>query len=174
MDVTRSCKMKNIKLFIMLLLVSEMVFTYCKSEGGEKDQPPVIIKTDSAEHIHEYTIIASAKNWKRINGTECFIDIPIEEINEIILKNGLIMIYLIEGNKHLALPFNYYQVRRILSFQPSFEPGHAFITIYGNFIVNVSVKYEFKVIIISKEILKKNKSKDWNDLKILKKTKPIL
>ncbi len=165
MDITGSCKMKNIKLFIMLLLVSETVFTYCKSEGGEKYQPPVIIKTDSAEHIHEYTIIASAKNWKRINGTECFIDIPIKEINETILKDGLIMIYLIEGKKHLALPFNYYQVRRILSFEPSFEPGHIFITIYGNFIVNVSVKYEFKVLIISKEVLKKSKVKAWKTYK---------
>lgn len=156
--------MKKLKLFIMLLIMSEMAFTYCKSEDSEeKPQSIVITRNDSVEHIHEYNVVASARNWKRLNGTECFIDIPIKEINEAILNDGLVMIYLIEGDKHIALPFNYYQVRRILSFQPSFEPGHAYINIFGNFIVNVSVKYEFKVLIISKEILKKNKNKNWND-----------
>ncbi len=157
--------MKNIKLFIMLLLVSEMAFTYCKpeEEGNENVSKPTIIKKDSSEHVHEYSVIVSAKNWRSINYTERFVDIPIEEISENILEEGLVMVYLIEGDKYIALPFNYYQVRRILSFQPSFEPGHVYIGIYGNFIVNVSAKYEFKILVISKEILKQNKNTNWND-----------
>ncbi|MDP1799812.1 MAG: hypothetical protein Q8L81_00570 [Bacteroidota bacterium] len=151
--------MKNHKLFIMLLLVSEMAFNYCTpQDGGSGDHStPQIIKNDSNDHTHEYTITVSSKNWQTVNGTERFVDIPIKEITENILNEGLVMIYLIEGDKYLALPFNYYQVRRILSFQPSFEPGHAYISIYGNFIMNVSAKYEFKLLIISKDILKKNK-----------------
>lgn len=142
-----------------------MAFTYCKSEGEEEENIslPLLIKKDSSEHIHEYSLIVSAKNWRIINSAECFVDIPISEISESVLNEGLVMIYLIEGDKYLALPFNYYQVRRILSFQPSFEPGHVYISIYGNFIVNVSAKYEFKILVISKEILKRNKNKDWNN-----------
>lgn len=151
--------MKNHKLFIMLLLVSEMVFSYCTSQdGGPEDHSiPGIVKNDRNDHVHEYTITVSSKNWQVVNSTERFVDIPIKEITENILKEGQVMVYLIEGAKHLALPFNYYQVRRILSFQPSFEPGHAYISIYGNFIMNVSAKYEFKLLIISKDIVKERK-----------------
>jgi len=158
--------MKDLIRLIMILIISEMAFTYCKpeEEGSENKSGPLITKKDSNEHIHEYNVIVSAKNWRLINSTERFIDIPIAEISESILDEGLVMIYLLEGNKYLALPFNYYQVRRILSFQPSFESGHAYINIYGNFILNVSAKYEFKILIISKEILKRNKNKNWNDL----------
>lgn len=150
---------------MLLLVISEMAFTYCKpgEEGNQKTTVPIIIKKDSSEHIHEYNVVVSAKNWKRLNCTERFVDIPIEEISEHILDKGLVMVYLVEGNKYLALPFNYYQVRRVLSFQPSFEPGHAYINIFGNFILNVSAKYEFKILIISKEILKSNNNKNWND-----------
>lgn len=155
--------MKKTKLLIVLLLVSEMAFTYCRSDEEGSVSQPAITKNDSTEHVYEYTVIASAKNWQRVNGVERVIDLPIKELSENIIADGLVMVYLIEGNKHIALPFNYYQVRRILSFQPSFEPGHAYITIYGNFIVNVSAKYEFRVLIISKEILQKNKNKDWNN-----------
>ncbi|HEV8081006.1 MAG TPA: hypothetical protein VGP43_09850 [Chitinophagaceae bacterium] len=155
----------------MLLLVSEMAFTYCKpEEQGGKDTPlPMLIKNDSAEHVHEYTVIVSAKNWRRVNCSERFVDIPIEEITGSVLDEGLVMIYLTEGDKYLALPFNYYQVRRILSFQPSFEPGHAYISIYGNFITNVSARYEFKLLIVSKEILKNERNRNWNDFNALKK-----
>lgn len=158
--------MKDLIRLIMILIISEMAFTYCKpeEEGRENNSGLLITKKDSAEHIHEYNVIVSAKNWRLINSTERFVDIPIAEISESILDDGLVMIYLLEGNKYLALPFNYYQVRRILSFQPSFEPGHAYINIYGNFILNVSAKYEFKILIISKEILKRNKNKNWTDL----------
>lgn len=151
--------MKNHKLFIMLLLVSEMVFSYCTpQDGGSEDHSiPQIIKNDSNDHVHEYTITVSSKNWQVVNSTERFVDIPIKEITENILNERQVMIYLIEGDKCLALPFNYYQIRRILSFQPSFEPGHAYISIYGNFIMNVSAKYEFKLLIISKDAVKENK-----------------
>jgi len=158
--------MKKLKLLIMLLVVSEMSFTYCKpgKEANENTPKPLIIKKDSNEHIHEYNVIVSARNWRMLNCNERFIDIPIKEITETILDKGLVMVYLVEGEKYLALPFNYYQVRRVLSFQPSFEPGHAYINIFGNFILNVSAKYEFKVLIISKEILNRNKNKNWNEL----------
>lgn len=158
--------MKKLKLLIMLLVVSEMSFTYCKpgEEANENATNPLIIKNDSNEHIHEYNVIVSARNWRMLNCKERFVDLPIKEITETVLDKGLVMVYLIEGEKYLALPFNYYQVRRVLSFQPSFEPGHAYINIFGNFILNVSAKYEFKVLIISEEILNRNKNKNWNEL----------
>ncbi len=165
-------KMQKIKFYMMLLLISEMAFTYCKTEEQKRNDmsQPTIIKNDSIGHVHEYTVIVSAKNWQIVNCSERYVEIAIKEISESVLDEGLVMIYLIEGSKYLALPFNYYQVRRIVSFQPSFEAGRAYINIYGNFITNVSAKYEFKILIISKELLK-SKIFNWNNYALLKKIK---
>ena len=159
--------MTKLKLLIAVLLIIEITFNACDQADNEikENSLPVTIKKEYAnKYFQEYSFTIYSNNWKIVNSKVCFVDLPIDSITETTIKEGLLMLYLKEKNEYTALPFNYYQVRKILSFQPSFEPGHAYINVYGNFIINVSPRYEFKLVIVSPECFKKSKNLDWRDL----------
>ena len=153
----------------------EFIFNSCKNKpvelkkSGKKMQIDSIAKTD----VRSYTFIVSAKDWQTVNNTDRFVDINVPTITKTILNKGCVTIYLIQEDKYLALPFNYYQIRKIISFQPSYEPGHAYINIYGNFVLNVNTHYKFKLLVVSPQELLKNKNLDWQNYCAVKKALAI-
>lgn len=165
--------MKRITFFTISLFIQVFALNSCMPDKKDSDikTKPVLIREQTCKNnpIEIYSLTVKAKNWQTVNSTERFLDIAIPGITEEIVNDGLVMMYLSEGDKYLALPFNYYQVKSILSFQPSYEKGHIYITIFGNFILNINEYYQFKLIVVPHATVAKNKNLNWKNYDVVKK-----
>lgn len=145
-------------------MLSGCAFTAC--ENGERNsyETPSKMKVesiDSNEYIQLLIFTVNARDWRKLSSTDLYVDASIPAVTNEIIKEGSVIVYLNEAGKNLSLPFTYYQVRRALSFQPSYEEGHVYINILGNFILSASTTYTFKILIIQGKGLKKFKGVNW-------------
>ena len=153
----------------MLLLSSQTLLICCEpnSPKNKKEIIPVLIKQQAGSAIYAFKI--KARDWQTINNVERLANISIPAITDDIIKNGMLVTYLVQGNKQVVLPFNYYQVRRILSFQANYKTGSARVSIFGNFLMNVHEYYDFNIVVISPEMLGKYNCAKWNDYEEVKR-----
>lgn len=149
-----------------MILVSAQLFTACEGEliysNSEQGRivPEKLIETELGM-VFSFTV--NARSWKELSALDRSIDVLIPEITDSIVKRGTVVIYLNEFKKHVPLPFTYYQMRHMVCFQPSYEPGHAYINILGNFIVNVNTTYTFNVLVVNPIAMTIFKETDWNN-----------
>jgi len=155
--------MKNFYSYVMVYTVSTMLLTACE-DGSNSYQPPVKILAeldDSTVYTKLFRFRVGARNWERVSSSDRYVEISLAEINEEVLKEGSVIIYLNEAGKNIALPFTYYQVRRAISFQPSYEKGKAYINILGNFILSTGTSYNFRLLIVNGKGLRRFKTLNW-------------
>jgi hypothetical protein len=163
--------MKTFNVYIMGLILSELFFTACENDGGNQygttGRIPVENKIGN-EFVKQFAFEVSARNWRRSSSIDRYVQVSIPDITRKIMREGAVIIYLNEAGKKLALPFTYYQVRRAMSFQPSYEEGYVYINIFGNFILNVHASYLFNVVVVNARGLSRFKHLDWYDYEEVK------
>jgi|GEM_PF-2645356 len=163
--------MKNFNLLHMGYILSGLVLVACENntqDSYEKMQK-IIPKTehsDSCFQLLSFTV--NARNWQRISATDRYVGLDIPAITDKILKQGSVIIYLCEAEKTVSLPFTYYQVRRAMLFQPSYEKGWAYINILGNFIQNIHSTYTFRILVINEKGLRQFRDLNWYDYEEVK------
>lgn len=108
-----------------------------------------------------YALAIRHKDWKILSANECYAKILVPEINAIIKKQGLVVIYLCESGKTVSLPFTYYQSKRPVSFQASFKIGCVYLNLLGGFILNPNISYTFKILLIKNKTLKRYQKVNW-------------
>lgn len=141
------------------------------------DTPPLVIREEgelygfskrisaikeadsSLGSLFKFTI--HGKDWKTVSGTERFANIPVPEVNGTIKKKGLVVVYLFESGRTVSLPFTYYQGKRIVSFEPSYEIGSVCISLIGDFILNPHISYTFRILLVKNKILKRYQPINW-------------
>ena len=156
----------------MDLILSGLALAACESENNPpyRDHGRIVAETSfSNENFQLYTFTVTARNWHKLSHIERYVEVLIPSISEKIMKEGAVMLYLSDLDKEIALPFTYYQIRRAVTFQPSYQERFVYINILGNFIVNISTPFRFKVLVISKSGLLKFKSLNWYDFEETKK-----
>lgn len=149
-----------------MILASAQLFTACEGEltySDSKQGPVVPEKLIETELAMVFSFTVNARNWKELSAFDRSIDVLIPEITDSIVKKGTVVMYLNELKKHVPLPFTYYQIRHMVCFQPSYEPGHAYINILGNFIINVNTSYTFKILVVNPKAMPIFKETDWNN-----------
>ena len=163
--------MKIFNLFIMILILSGLLLTVCEDNSKKSYNPTNRLYIEN-KHVDEFisvhTVTVSARNWRNLSSTDRFIDITLPAITQNVLETGIVSVYLNEAGKYLALPFTYYQGRRAMSFQPSYEIGHLYINILGNFVININSSYSFKIIIADSSGLKNLKELNWQNYNEIK------
>lgn len=152
----------------MRFILSGLALTAC--DGGGKNSYGSYEKIEIREEVSNtylqlYSFSVNAKHWRHLSTTDRFIDVSVPSITREIINEGSVHIYLSESGKNLSLPFTYYQVRRAMLFQPSYEEGHAYINILGNFILSVHTTYTFKIIVINKKGMDQFKGLNWYNYK---------
>ncbi len=163
--------MRIFNLFIMGYVLSGLVLITCENNAQDSYEKPQKIDvnteySDTCFELLRFTV--NARNWKRISGTDRYVEILIPGITEEIMKGGFVIMYLHEVGKNLSLPFTYYQVRRALSFQPSYEKGRAYINVLGNFILSIHSSYTFRILIVNANGLRRFKDLNWYDYEEVK------
>ena len=156
--------MKKPKSFLMAYILSGLILSAC--EGGSDDvyespQNIQVIKEFSNSKGEVLKFNVKAKDWRSVSGTDRFVKISVPAITDSVMKHGLVIIYLNEAGKNISLPFTYYQVRRAMSFQPSYEKGYAYVNVLGNFILNTSTSYTFRIFVLNPTTLKQFKQINW-------------
>jgi hypothetical protein len=155
---------------IMGLILTEQVLTMCEGEEMNSYSNPVIIETKCASRsFHLYDLTVTARQWHKLSNTDRYLAVRVPTITSKIIKKGAVIIYLNEAGKNLALPFTYYQLRKAMSFQPSYDEGHVYINILGNFILNVHTSYSFSILVIDADGLLQFKNVDWYNYAEVKK-----
>ena len=156
--------MKTLNSLSMGFILSTLVLTACESDGKDsyQTQRKIQIATEcTSPSAQLFSFIVSARDWRKLSVTELFVEVPVPAINDSIIKEGTVMIYLNEAGKNLSLPFTYYQIRHAMSFQPSYKEGRVYVNVLGNFILNTRAFYTFKVLVINPEGLKKFETLNW-------------
>jgi hypothetical protein len=164
--------MRTLNLCIMGLILSELFFTACESDSGEtyKTTGKITVENKAGNKFaKQFTFTVNARNWRRLSSIDRYVQISAPDITSEIMQHGAVIIYLNESGKKVALPFTYYQVRRAMSFQPSYEEGFVYVNILGNFILNVSTSYTFNVLVINAKGLSHFKNLDWHNYDEVKK-----
>lgn len=150
----------------MMILVSVQLLTACEGEVSYSASEQGLITPEKLvenELAKVFSCTVNARNWKALSTFDRSIDILIPDITDTIVKQGTVLIYLNEFKKFVPLPFTYCQIRHMVCFQPSYEPGHAYINILGNFIINVNTSYTFKILVVNPEATAIFKDTDWNN-----------
>lgn len=149
-----------------MILVSGQLFTACEgglNYSGSEHGSIVPEKLTETDFVQVFSFTVTARNWKEVSAFDRSIDIMIPEITDSVVKKGTVIFYLNELKKHVPLPFTYYQIRHMVCFQPSYEPGHAYINILGNFIININSSYTFKILVVNPKAMAIFKETDWNN-----------
>jgi hypothetical protein len=154
----------------MELLLSDPVLTTCENEENYNSLQKIETVTEyDKKGLQLFSFTIKARQWKRLTELDHFAEVAIPSIQESILKSGAVFVYLSEAGRHVALPFTYYQVRRALSFQPSYEKGYIYINILGNFILNIHDTYTFRVLVVNAPRLKGFRKINWNNYEEVKR-----
>ena len=161
--ITRN--MKTLNLLTMGFILSGLILAACEPGGNNSYEAPQhleVVTERYNNYVQSFSLIVNAKHWRRSSSTDRYVEIALPAITDSILKEGSVIIYLNEAGKNVSLPFTYYQVRRALSFQPSYEKGRAYINILGNFVLSIHSNYTFKIFVVNPKGLKRFKALDWH------------
>ena len=164
--------MKTLNFLRMGFLLSGLALVACESggENGYQPQQKMQAKTEySDDYVQLLSFEVKARSWSVLSGTDRYVQVPVPAITDKIIKDGSVILYLNEADKHLSLPFTYYQVRRALSFQPSYEKGCVYVNILGNFILSIHASYTFRVLIINEEAINHFKNLNWYNYEEVKR-----
>jgi hypothetical protein len=164
--------MNSFNLFVMNIILSGLALTACDSGNNTycPNQGRVAAETlFSNENFQLYTFTVAARNWCTLSHTERSVEVSIPSVSEKIINEGSVMLYLSDVGKEIALPFTYYQIRKAVSFQPSYKEKFVYVNVFGSFILNISSPLRFKVLVISGPGLLKFKGLNWYDFEQTKK-----
>ena len=148
----------------MGFVLSGLILTACENDGKDLYQAPSnieVIKEYSNVYVQLFSFHVNPRDWQPSSSTDRQVDISLPCITDSVLKEGAVIIYLNEAGKNVSLPFTYYQVRRAMSFQPSYEKGHVYVNILGHFILSMNTSYAFKILVVNAEALKQFKDLNW-------------
>lgn len=148
-------------LFIMKLILSGLLLTACETEDMDYNARIPVESKYAGAFFRLFTFTVTARQWRELSGTDRYVKVPLPDITRKIISDGAVIIYLNEADKNLSLPFTYYQVRRAMSFQPSYDEGHVYVNILGNFILNINSSYTFSVLVIDAAGLLRFKDVNW-------------
>lgn len=158
--------MKDFRSLRMGFVLSGLILTACENDGKDLYQAPSnieIIKEHSNAYVQLFSFHVKPRDWQLSSSTDRQVDISLPCITDSVLRGGAVIIYLNEAGKNVSLPFTYYQIRRIISFQPSYEKGHAYVNILGNFILSMNTSYAFKILVVNAKALKQFKDLNWHN-----------
>jgi hypothetical protein len=147
----------------MGLLLSGSIFTACENSGetyGANHKIKVINKAEN-EFIKQFSFEVNSRHWRRLSFVNRFVQVQMPAITNEIINKGLVIIYLNESGKNVALPFTYYQMRRAVAFEPAYQKDSVCINISGNFILNPNVSFCFDVFVVSAKGLTCFKRTNW-------------
>lgn len=142
--------MKTSLYIIMLAAIMFIPLTAC--EGEEVLRPKNVISTaeiSRSKYGTSFSFTVTARDWRIVSGTEKYVEVPVSSLSKEIMRHGTVIFFMCEGGKHLSLPCTYYQVRRAVSFQPSYKDGTIFIYVLGNFTLNIHSPYTFSFIVVN-------------------------
>ncbi len=150
----------------LLIMLIPPVLLLCECEEPYSQSPNKKIVTTNYkvnEKINLVSFFVPAKYWEIISPGHRVISVPINEITEKVINHGVLKVYMHESDKSVGLPFTYYQLRRAMSIEPSWERGKLSIHIYGNFIVNINSGFKFKLLIINTKLGNIKRFIDWDN-----------
>ena len=119
--------------------------------------------------LHIYSVKVNSRAWKTVSANNRFVDFEITSLSESVRLTGKVFVFIEVAAKHAVLPFAYYQFRKALSIQATFDNGRVFISISGNFIPNVNSHFNFKVLVVEPKTPKKYKEFNWENYPLVKK-----
>ena len=156
--------MKNFTSLVMGFILSGLILTACENDDKDIYQTPSNIEV-TREHsntdVQLFSFFVNPRDWRHSSHIDRQVDVLLPCITDSILKEGAVIIYLNEAGKNVSLPFTYYQIRRAMSFQPSYEKGHAYVNILGHFILSMNTSYAFKILVVNAKALKQFKDLNW-------------
>ncbi|PBQ31722.1 hypothetical protein CNR22_08045 [Sphingobacteriaceae bacterium] len=146
----------------MPYILTEAPLIACEDKGVYRSSTTISLKKEISSLAGTLCkFIVRARDWKTISDTERYVEVAVDEISGSVVQHGLVIAYFFESERTVSLPFTFYQSKRALSFQPSYEAGRVFITILGNFILNPQIEYTFRILVVNSRALKQRKKTNW-------------
>lgn len=132
-------------------------------------QKIIAIPEFKKKFISIYSFRVNPHSWKPISLTKRFAEVEISSLSKDHLEHGKVIVFMEELGQKAALPFNYYQLRRVVLIKNSFELGKIYVHILGEFILNTHSSFSFKVILVEKQGYLKHAAIKWENYRSILK-----